>query len=270
MSNHNPTLKGAVASTVNPPKTQVVHNVPPEVDALVQTHATLGDKVGNTSAQLLELCIPYFPDAFRTTKAKDRKATDYKEWVKLALANMLADKSFQLRFKQAHWKAFDLKNEMQSGFELKTLTEDGSGTLRPTEAGQTVDLKLDAQTVMAYSSNDMTIMKSKKASDPKDALYDKYSDSRYEWLKPVRDEINSYSSGKTRDLRTSLTKALKRKLGVATNVASEPEIITVRIPNSLALIVKMRNLAVKNGHTFSASQTQDFEKGVALIEKSCK
>ena len=248
----------------------VAHNVPTEVDNLVQTHATLGDKVANNSSEILELLLPFIPADFDVTKPASWKPTDYALAIKGLFSNLLKDKAFAQRLKQAHWKAYDLKNEAKPNFKLEMLTKDGKGTLLPTKAGQTVDLKLDAQTVMKYTPSEMTAMKSKGAKDPKSAVYQMYGASTYEWCKPVRDDVNLYSGGKSRDLRTSLVKALKKLLGVASNVASEPVIITQRIPNSLASIVKMRNKSTDNGHKWSAESTKLFNQGVELIEKSCK
>ena len=87
---------------------------------------------------------------------------------------------------------------------------------------------------------------------------------------PVREEVTMYRRGKKRDMIGSLTRALKTKLGVASNVKTDTDTVDMRIPVSIAAIVKYRNKSKENDFPWTAEQDKLFAEGVALIEKSCK
>ena len=253
----------------------VVHNVPTEVDNLVQTQATLGDKVAKNAGDLLELYLPFMPASYRDTKPEDRKPTWYADQIKGLFNNLLKDKAYAKRFTRSYALAYDLNYEVKVSKgevpEVKRLTKhEKSGNLMPTKGGEDVDLVTNAETCMAFTKSEVASWTTKAASNPKSAHYQKYGISYAEHVKPVRTGFGDYKKGAFRDLRTALTKALKKACGVASNVASAPDIITDAIPKMVASIVKRRNLSTDNGFKWSAQQTRDFNQGIALIEKSCK
>ena len=252
----------------------VEHNVPTEVDNLVQTQATLGDKVANNADELLELYLPFMPSSYRDTKPEDRKPTWYAEQVAGLFNNLMQDKAYEKRFVHSFAVAYDLNYEVKRSRgevpEVQRLTKHENGHLMPTKGGQQVDLVTDAVTCMAFTRSEFDGWITKGAKNPKGKHYQKYGPSKHEHVKPVRKAFGDYKKGKFRDIRTALTKALKRACGVASNVASAPDIITDAIPKMVASIVKRRNLSTDNGFKWSAQQTKDFNQGIALIEKSCK
>lgn len=252
----------------------VVHNVPTEADNLVQTQATLGDKVANNAGELLELYLPFMPKSYRDTAVDERTPIWYGEQIKGLFNNLMQDKAYEKRFKTSHARAYDLNYEVKvskkKAPEVQRLTKHENGNLMPTKGGQKVDLVTNAETCMAYTRSEVDSWSTKGASDPKGKHYQKYGRSYAEHVKPVRKSFGDYHKGKFRDLRTALTKALKIACGVASNVASAPDIITDAIPKMVASIVKRRNLSTDNGFKWSAQQTKDFNQGIALIEKSCK
>lgn len=253
----------------------VVHNVPTEADNLVQTQATLGDKVANNAGDLLEIYLPFMPASYRDTKPDDRKPTWYADQIKGLFSNLLKDKAYEKRFVRSLALAYDQNYEVKvsrgDAPEVQRLALGAKGNLMPARGGEEVYLTTNAVSCMAYTRSEYEGWDTKSVkSDTKSPRYDKYARSKYEHVKPVRSAFADYKKGKYRDLRTALTKALKRACGVATNVASAPDIITDAIPKMVSAIVKRRNLSVDNGFKWSAQQTKDFNQGIALIEKSCK
>jgi len=252
----------------------VVHNVPTEADNLVQTQATLGDKVANNAGDLLELFLPFMPASYHDTKPKDRKPTWYADQIKGLFSNLLKDKAYEKRFINSLALAYDLNYEVKVSKgdvpEVQRLTKGAKGNLMPAKGGEEVYLTTNAVSCMAFTRSEFEGWNTKGARNPKAPEYDKYARSKHEHVQPVRKAFGDYKKGKTRDLRTALTKALKRACGVASNVASAPDVITDAIPKMVSAIVKRRNLSVDNGFKWSAQQTKDFNQGIALIEKSCK
>lgn len=251
-------------------KPSVVHTLSREADTLVQDLASLGDKAGLKADKLLSFVLEFMPASYKATKPKDRKPTWYAEMVTSAWSNLISDKAIAKRFKEATYKAWEINQEATNSDYPILLTEGKDKSYRPTQAGETPDLKLDQKTLMSWTSNDMTVMKSKGAKDPTNPSFDQYGASRAEWVQPERNRVTTYSAGKLRDTKGSLVKALKRLHGVATNVATATEVIEKRIPNKLAEIESMRTRSVSNGKAWSAESDKMFDEGVALIKKSCR
>jgi hypothetical protein len=241
-----------------------------EVDVMVEELATLGDKQGTLAGDLLNHLMPFADPALVKVSEKDRKPTWYKECIDSVYKNLMAKEDLAKRMKLAWYSAFDTKETAKKDSDYPVvLTESGTSYV-PTISGATPDLVLSAKGVMNFTVSNITAWTAEGSKDPKSASYDALGVSRKEWVMPVRDEVNKYTSGKARDLRGSLTKALKKSFGVATNVKADTQPTPIRIPISLSAIVSYRNKGVKDGDKWSAEQNKMFDEGVALIEKSCK
>jgi len=240
-----------------------------QADKLVQDLAVAGDNHGATASELLDYVTPFAGALYSKTHINDRKPTWYKEVIDLAIGNMSKNKAILKRLNDAWHKAFEL-NAKRKDAEYPQILSVKDNSFVKCISGATPDLTLDTKTIMGYTVSDITAWTSKGAKDPKSATFDKLGSARKEWVMPERDKVTSYRSGKKRDMKGSLTRALKLKLGVATNVKADTDTVDMRIPVSIAAIVKYRNKSKENDFPWTAEQDKLFAEGVALIEKSCK
>jgi len=240
-----------------------------QADKLVQDLAIAGDKHGATASELLDYVTPFAGDKFSKTPASKRTPTWYKEVIDLAVGNMSKNKAILKRLNNAWHTAYELNAKRKNPEYPQVLSATDNGFI-PCKSGATPELVLDTKTVMGYTVSDITAWTSKGAKDPKSSTYDKLGAYRKEVVMPERDSVTGYRSGKKRDLKGSLTRALKLKFGVASNVKTDTDTVDMRIPVSIAAIVKYRNKSKENDFPWTAEQDKLFAEGVALIEKSCK
>jgi hypothetical protein len=173
------------------------------------------------------------------------------------------------RVNNAFHKAYELKEIANKGDAYPVILTVKNNDYVKCQSGDIPALTLDTETCMGFTVSAITAWTSKGAKDPKNSAYDKLGVARKGVVMPERKNIGEYRKGAKRDMKSALTKALKRKLGVPTNVKADTEPTKVRIPISIATIVKYRDKGISNGDTWSQAQTDMFEQGVALIEKSC-
>ena len=240
-----------------------------QADKLVQDLAVAGDNHGATASELLDFITPFAGDLFSKTPASKRTPTWYKQVIDLGVGNMSKNKTILKRLNNAWYKAFELNAKRKDPEYPQVLSATDNGFTKCV-TGATPDLVLDTKTVMGYTVSDITAWTSAGAKDPKSATYDKLGTYRKEVVMPVREEVTMYRRGKKRDMIGSLTRALKTKLGVASNVKTDTDTVDMRIPVSIAAIVKYRNKSKENDFPWTAEQDKLFDEGVALIEKSCK